>query len=51
MSASHHQHAHNCCHASRQHGPDTATGETTTSPGFTVIASEKEPGPQDKKKG
>ena len=29
MSASHHQHAHNCCHASRQHGPDTATGETT----------------------
>jgi hypothetical protein len=31
--------------------PTTATGETGTAPGFTVIASEKEPGPQEKKKG
>jgi Cu+-exporting ATPase len=29
MSAPHDQHAHNCCHASKQHGPETATGETT----------------------
>ena len=29
MSASHDQHAHTCCHASKQHGPDTAAGETT----------------------
>ncbi|MBP7609761.1 MAG: cadmium-translocating P-type ATPase [Steroidobacteraceae bacterium] len=29
MSASHDQHTHTCCHASKQHGPDTAAGETT----------------------
>ena len=29
MSASHDQHVHDCCHASKQHGPDSATGETT----------------------